>query len=161
MYIRRKVFSILTDEAGEERLFSVNETVFEGYEYDGVEEEREFASVRHAKKAITTALEKGSKGKYTIKDAIRASKLKGKNSLKTIENPHYDKLIKASINKSSKLRGIDTKSALKEIGTSKSELIDSARKQASEFAKTMKPTNLKKGEMRKAVDEVNSLKDYL
>lgn len=37
MYIRRKVFSILTDEMGEERLYSVNETVFEGYE------EREFA----------------------------------------------------------------------------------------------------------------------
>ena len=40
MYIRRKVFSILTDEMGEERLYSVNETLLEGYE---VEEEREFA----------------------------------------------------------------------------------------------------------------------
>lgn len=40
MYIRRKVFSILTDEAGEERLYSINETLLEGY---GVEEEREFA----------------------------------------------------------------------------------------------------------------------
>lgn len=161
MYIRRKVFSILADEVGNERLFSVNETLIEGYEYDGIEEEREFASVRHAKKAMTTVLEKGSKGKYTIKDAIRASKLKGKHSLKTVENPHYDKVIKATMNKSSKLSGIDTKSALKKLGTSKSELIDSTRKQASEFAKTMKPTNLKKGDMRKAVDEVNSLKNYL
>lgn len=141
-------------------MYSVNETLLEGY---GVEEEREFANTRHLKKAITTALEKGSKGKYTIKDAIRTSKLKGAQSFKTIENPHYDKLIKAGMNKSSKLRGIDTKSAIKELGTSKSELIDSARKQvkqASEFAKTKKP-NLNKGDMRKAVDEVNSLKDYL
>ena len=37
MYIRRKVFSILTDEMGEERLYSVNETLLEGYEV------REFA----------------------------------------------------------------------------------------------------------------------
>lgn len=38
MYIRRKVFSVLTDEMGEERLYSVNETLFEGYEYDEVDE---------------------------------------------------------------------------------------------------------------------------
>lgn len=43
MYIRRKVFSILTDEMGEERLYSVNETVFEGYE------EREFAKKEEKK----------------------------------------------------------------------------------------------------------------
>ena len=45
MYIRRKVFSILTDEMGEERLYSVNETVLEGFEYDEVEQ-REFAKKR-------------------------------------------------------------------------------------------------------------------
>ena len=39
MYIRRKVFSILADEMGEERLYSVNETLLEDYEY----EERDFA----------------------------------------------------------------------------------------------------------------------
>lgn len=38
MYIRRKVFSILTDEMGEEKLFSVNETLLEGYEYDEVDD---------------------------------------------------------------------------------------------------------------------------
>lgn len=43
MYIRRKVFSILTDEMGEERLYSVNETVLEGYE------EREFAKKEEKK----------------------------------------------------------------------------------------------------------------
>ena len=44
MYIRRKVFSVLTDEMGEERLYSVNETLFEGYEVDEVDE-RMFATV--------------------------------------------------------------------------------------------------------------------
>ena len=39
MYVRRKVFSVLVDETGEERLYSVNETLLEGFEY----EEREFA----------------------------------------------------------------------------------------------------------------------
>lgn len=43
MYIRRKVFSILTNEMGEERLYSVNETVFEGYE------EREFSKKEEKK----------------------------------------------------------------------------------------------------------------
>ena len=38
MYIRRKVFSVLADEMGEERLYSVNETLFEGYEYDEVDD---------------------------------------------------------------------------------------------------------------------------
>lgn len=38
MYIRRKVFSVLTDEMGEERLYSVNETLFEGYEVDELDE---------------------------------------------------------------------------------------------------------------------------
>ena len=47
MYIRRKVFSILTDEMGEERLYSVNETILEGYEYD---EEREFAESEEKEK---------------------------------------------------------------------------------------------------------------
>ena len=159
MYIRRKVFSVLTDEMGEERLYSVNETVLEGFEYDEVEQ-KEFANTRHLKKALTTALEKGSKGKYTIKDAIRASKLKGAHSLKALENPHYDKLIKASMNKSSKLTGIDTKSALKDLGISKSELIDSTRKQAKKLMPANKP-NLKKGELKEAVNTINSVKDYL
>ena len=44
MYIRRKVFSILTDEMGEERLYSVNETILEDYE------EREFADKEEEEK---------------------------------------------------------------------------------------------------------------
>ena len=38
MYIRRKVFSVLADEMGEERLYSVNETVFNGFEYEEVDD---------------------------------------------------------------------------------------------------------------------------
>ena len=53
MYIRRKVFSVLTNEMGEERLYSVNETVFEGFEYDEVDE-RIFAEKEE---------KKGGKGK--------------------------------------------------------------------------------------------------
>jgi hypothetical protein len=49
MYIRRKVFSILTDETGEERLFSVNETI--------IEEQREFgARKRKLNRKITREL---------------------------------------------------------------------------------------------------------
>ena len=44
MYIRRKVFSVLADEMGEERLYSVNETLFEGYEVDEFDE-RMYAQV--------------------------------------------------------------------------------------------------------------------
>ena len=58
MYIRRKVFSILTDEMGEERLYSVNETVFEGYE------EREFGM---KSKALAAFLP----GAYQAKEAAK------------------------------------------------------------------------------------------
>ena len=39
MYIRRKVFSILVDETGEERLYSVNETILEDRIFAKKEEE--------------------------------------------------------------------------------------------------------------------------
>ena len=57
MYIRRKVFSVLTDEMGEERLYSVNETLFEGYEVDEVDE-RMFASVVDGKLGSEYAIDK-------------------------------------------------------------------------------------------------------
>ena len=49
MYIRRKVFSVLVDETGEERLYSVNETILEDRIFAKKEEEEE--------------TKKGSKGK--------------------------------------------------------------------------------------------------
>lgn len=49
MYVRRKVFSVLTNDMGEEKLFSVNETIFEGYE---VEEEREFSEKEEDSKKV-------------------------------------------------------------------------------------------------------------
>ena len=65
MYIRRKVFSILTDEAGEERLYSVNETLIEGY---GVEEEREFARGVGSAVKVATQMAR-SKGQGVINKA--------------------------------------------------------------------------------------------
>ena len=55
MYIRRKVFSILTDEKGEERLYSVNETVFKGYEVREFAEKEEKKSHKGAKIAAGVA----------------------------------------------------------------------------------------------------------
>ena len=90
MYIRRKVFSILADEMGEERLYSVNETLLEDYEYEerdfaDSEEEEEGAKKSHKKaklrdvkshkgikRAIITAIPTGFgsiTGGYSSKDA--------------------------------------------------------------------------------------------
>ena len=150
MYIRRKVFSILTDEMGEERLYSVNETVFEGYE------EREFANVRHLKKAANTFLEKSAKGKLTTKDVMRMSKFKGINSLKALENPNYDKVFKGTYNKLNKL----SKGELGEL-VSKPEFINQSREQGRQMAALAKNTRLNKGDVKSAVYKANQLKDML
>ena len=55
MYIRRKVFSILADEMGEERLYSVNETLFEDYE---VEEQKEFSKKKEKEEKIEPKTDK-------------------------------------------------------------------------------------------------------
>lgn len=49
MYIRRKVFACLTDEMGEEKLFSVNETILSDCE------DREFSEKEEKKSKIRTA----------------------------------------------------------------------------------------------------------
>ena len=49
MYIRRKVFARLTDEMGEEKLFSVNETILSDCE------DREFSEKEEKKSKIRTA----------------------------------------------------------------------------------------------------------
>ena len=51
MYIRRKVFACLTDEMGEEKLFSVNETILSGSDC----EDREFSEKEEKKSKIRTA----------------------------------------------------------------------------------------------------------
>ena len=51
MYIRRKVFACLTDEMGEEKLFSVNETILSGNDC----EDREFSEKEEEKSKIRTA----------------------------------------------------------------------------------------------------------
>ena len=68
MYIRRKVFSVLADEMGEERLYSVNETLFEGFEVEEADE-RIFAQVVDGKLGSEYKVEKKGYGNFW-KDAI-------------------------------------------------------------------------------------------
>ena len=72
MYIRRKVFSIFTDEAGEERLYSVNETVFEGFE------EREFAKKEEIKERKLKPLHRYNIAMYKL-EGKRGRKLEKQN----------------------------------------------------------------------------------
>ena len=65
MYIRRKVFSVLADEMGEERLYSVNDTLFEGYEVDELDE-RMYAHVVDGQ--LGSTYQPGGKGKVARKD---------------------------------------------------------------------------------------------
>ena len=76
MYIRRKVFSILTDEMGEERLYSVNETVFEGYEEREFAEKEEKKSHKGAKIAAGVAGTVGATaaGVYAAKKGLLGKK---------------------------------------------------------------------------------------
>ena len=76
MYIRRKVFSILTDEMGEERLYSVNETVFEGYEVREFAEKEEKKSHKGAKIAAGVAGTVGATaaGVYAAKKGLLGKK---------------------------------------------------------------------------------------
>lgn len=59
MYIRRKVFSILADEMGNEKLFSVNETILEGFEYDEVDD-RYFAEAEEEGNRVLAGAGKGA-----------------------------------------------------------------------------------------------------
>lgn len=151
MKLYRKLFSFIDEEGnlgyyfydentGEEKLFSV------------VEEEREFANVRYGKKVVKTLLEKSKKGNVTTKDLLRLGKVKGKNSLKAIENPNYDKITKGSYNKMNKL----TKGEFGEI-VSKPEYMNQARTTSREMALLANKNRLqpKKGDLKSAVDTLN------
>jgi hypothetical protein len=86
MYIRRKVFSVLTDEMGEERLYSVNETLFEGYEVEEADE-RMYATVVDGKLGSEYHVDKKGYGKLweaavdkegnIVKKAPKARKVEG------------------------------------------------------------------------------------
>ena len=75
MYIRRKVYSVLTDDYGQERLFSTNEVCLEDYE-DYYVDDRLFADVLPAAKRAAEALN------FTkVKDAAVNNLAKDKNGL--------------------------------------------------------------------------------
>jgi hypothetical protein len=70
MYIRRKVFSVLQDESGEERLFSTTEFMNE----DSYLDEREFGIKEVAKGAADKVV---SAGKYVGGKAVQGGKFVG------------------------------------------------------------------------------------
>ena len=86
MYIRRKVFSTVIDENGEEKYFSTNEIINEEDYLDEVMysdlEEREFASKRNLKKLIKTVNEVSSEGDRTLTPQL-SKVLAGKKARKT------------------------------------------------------------------------------
>ena len=79
---------------------------------------------------------------------MRADKFKGKNSLKALENPNYDKIVKGAYNKTNKLTKGEFGKTL-----SKPEYINHMRTSSKDIllAKN-KPL---KGEMKSIVDTVN------
>ena len=79
MYIRRKVFACLTDEMGEEKLFSVNETILEECE------NREFSEKEEKKSKIRTA------GKIAALTGAGAS-MAGRNAKNVIEDKTVQKV---------------------------------------------------------------------
>lgn len=88
MYVRRKVFSVLTDEMGEERLYSVNETLLGGYEYDEVDE-RMYADVNDYNKEIAGA----TKGALTAAGVLGAGYGTYVGGKKLINSAIYEKSI--------------------------------------------------------------------
>lgn len=154
MIVKRKLYSVM-DKEGNKGYYLYNEATGEEKLFSVVEEEREFASTRLLKKALNAFLEKSAKGKLTTKDVMRMSKLKGKNSLKSLENPNYDKVAKASYNKFNKL----TKGEFGEA-VSKPEFIKQSREQGRQQT-ALANKRLNKGEVKSAVDQMNQLKDMM
>lgn len=99
MYIRRKVFSIVKDESGEEKLFSTTEIG-----------QKEFASVRLAKKATREYINANSKKAGFYKSVLDRNKLGLNNMYKnpkvvekvTNPDPKVLKKYKKEIDKLSK-----------------------------------------------------------
>ena len=155
MIVKRKLFSFI-DEEGNLGYYLYNEATGEEKLFSVVEDEREFASVRHLKKASNELFLKGAKGKLTTKDIMRMSRLKGKNSLKAIENPNYEKVAKGAYNKFNKL----TKGEFGEA-IPRSEFVNQSRQLSRQQLLANKNMRLNKGDVKSAVDQMNMLKDML
>lgn len=85
MYIRRKVFSLLTDEYGEERYFSTSDIVMAD------EEERLFTLKETVDKAKKSIVEAGKKATESVKKAGKASANKVKEVSKKAWGNKYGK----------------------------------------------------------------------
>ena len=71
MYIRRKVFSVLVDETGEERLFSVNETIIEEQREFGAHKRKQNAAVTSAENYVDRNISKYNKQKALYEKALK------------------------------------------------------------------------------------------
>lgn len=149
MIVKRKLFSVI-DEEGNLGYYLYNEATGEEKLFSVVEEEREFASVKALKKAGNTIVDKAIKGKLTTKDIARAGRLKGRNSLKAVENPHYSKVAKAGYNKMNQItKGEFGKSM------SKDDFVKQSREAAKTASRQLGNRNPKKGEVKALVDTLN------
>ena len=131
-------YYLYNEATGEEKLFSV------------VEEEREFASVKALKKATNTVLRKAAEGKLTTTDVARMGRLKGKNSLRAIDNPHYKKVAIGGYNKANQL----SKGKFGEV-VSKPDFVKQSREVAKTGLRQVGNRNPKKGEVAALVDTMN------
>ena len=153
MIVKRKLFSFI-DEDGNQGYYLYNESTGEEKLFSVVEEEREFANTRLLKKGAKTFLGKSVEGNLTTKDVMRIGKLKGVRSLKALENPNYDKVVKGVYNKANKL----SKGELGEL-VSKPEFINQSR--TNSRALSAHKSKLNKGDVKSLVDYANRLKDTL
>lgn len=122
MYIRRKVFSILTDEMGEERLYSVNETVFEGYEEREFAKKEEKKSHKGAKIAAGVAGTVGATaaGVYAAKKGLLGGKAAEKVNKVVMKyaktgGKHYEQAVKDAVKANTKKLQKESASRAKEI----------------------------------------------
>lgn len=110
MYIRRKAFSIAYDENGEEKLFSTTEIMSEEAYleklYSENEEQKEFASVRDAKKFVKqwakATIAKDASRKKLNQIGSRLAK-SGKGLSKFVQTKDIDKVAKGYLNAGEKI----------------------------------------------------------
>lgn len=95
-------------------------------------------------------VDKALKGKLTTKDVARVARLKGRYSLKAVENPHYSKVAKAGYNKMNQITEGELGKSI-----SKSDFVKQSREAARTASRQMGNRNLKKGEVRSLVDSMN------
>lgn len=130
-------YYLYDESTGEEKLFSV------------VEDEKLYANTRKLKHAMKAILDRAQKGKLTTKDLERYGHLKGKNSIKAVTNPNYEKVAKGGYNKINKI----TRGKFGEA-ISKPDFISQSRENTLALMKNGVP-KLNKGDVRSVVEGLN------